>query len=342
MSKWSAAHRIAQIAAQNARGEANLRHDQRVDVIAVIDAAGVEVFGQHSSKLFGATIPASGDRPLTIWLNANSTVNGQRHTAAHEWGHRVLNHPATCELEIAAVPDDNTAADRGTTADPHWHAARTLPEATAEAFAAWLLMPRSALRSALSAVSGNCNDVTPVSCYLTSLLLGTSYAGTARHLVTAHLIDRAASNSLLRSPPGRVKKTLDVAGAPQRDPRADVWPLAAVAPFGDLVFAEGDRIVVDAVSPAEVLGDRLLEHGLAETVWESPERRVLVATASEHDRCGALLQHDGGETRVRVERVLQGLSDQSGIPDVSTMSEDEIDGMYQAQEQIFREVRGGF
>jgi hypothetical protein len=80
VTKWAAAHRIAQIAAQNARGDAGLRHDQRADVVAMIDAAGIEVFGQHSAKLFGATIPASGDRPLTIWLNANSTVTGQRPT----------------------------------------------------------------------------------------------------------------------------------------------------------------------------------------------------------------------------------------------------------------------
>jgi uncharacterized protein DUF955 len=341
MSKWSAAHRIAQIAAQNARGEANLEHDQRVDVIAMIDAAGVEVFGQHSSKLFGATIPAEGDRPLTIWLNANSTVNGQRHTAAHEWGHRVLNHPATCELEIASVPDVAAAADRGTTADPEWHAARTLPEVTAEAFAAWLLMPRSALRSALRVVSGNAG-VTSTGCYLASLLLGTSYTGTARHLATAHLIDRPASNSLARVPPGRVKKSLDVLGAPPRDPRADVWPLAAVAAFGELVFAEGDRIVVDAASSADLLGDRLVEHGLAETVWDSPEHRVLVATASEDDDgAPALLDHGGQEVRVRVDRVLQGLSDRSGIPDLSMMSEDEIGALYQLQEQIFRDVQGG-
>lgn len=340
MSKWSAAHRIAQIAAQNARGEAKLRHDQRVDVIAMIDAAGVEVFGQHSSKLFGATIPASGDRPLTIWLNANSTVNGQRHTAAHEWGHRMLDHPATCELEIASLPDD-AAADRGTTADPQWHAARTLPEVTAEAFAAWLLMPRSALSSALRAVNRN-NGVTPTACYLASLLLGTSYTGTARHLATAHIIERPVSNQLARIPPGRVKKSLDVAGAPPRDPRADVWPLAAVAPFGELVFAEGDRIVVDTASSADLFSDRLIEHGLAETVWDSPEHKVLVATATGGDeRSPVVLEHNGAAVQVRVDSVLQGLAALSSVPDLSTLTDDEIDAQYQLQEQIFRDVRGG-
>jgi uncharacterized protein DUF955 len=340
MTKWQAAHRIAQIAAQNARGEAGLEHDQRVDIIAMIDAAGVEVFGQHSSRLFGATIPAEGDRPLAIWLNANSTVNGQRHTAAHEWGHRVLNHTATCELEVASFTDVD-AAGRSATADPQRNAARTLPEVTAEAFAAWLLMPRTALRAALRAVDHS-GAVTPTACYLISLLLGTSYAGTARHLATAHIIERPTSAALARVAPGRVKKDLDVAGAPPRDPRADVWPLAAVCSYGHLVFAEGDRIVVPTASPAATLGERLVEHGLAATVWESFEHRVLVARALEDDdRNGVLVDHGGREVQVRVDRVLRGMSDSSGIPDLSTMSEDEIDAMQQAQEQIFREVRGG-
>ncbi|WP_410574268.1 ImmA/IrrE family metallo-endopeptidase [Amycolatopsis sp. cmx-4-61] len=343
MSKWTAAHRIAQIAAQNARGAANLRHDQRADVIAMIDAAGVEVFGQHSSKLFGATIPASGERPLTIWLNSNSTATGQRHTAAHEWGHRMLGHPATCELKIASVPDDAETA-RGTTADPAWHAARTLPEVTAEAFAAWLLMPRSALRSALRAIGAN-GDVTPAQCYATSLLLGTSYAGTARHLETAHLIDRQVSAALMRVPPGRIKKSLDVADAPPRDPRADVWRLAEVVDFEELVFAEGDRIVVDATGTAELLGAQLVDLGLAEPVWQSREHSVLVAVAKDiadetDHRSMTPLCHHNGEIPARVDRVLKGLSDPSSIPDLSTMSDEEIDALYQTQEQIFHEIQG--
>lgn len=340
MTKWSASHRIAQIAAQNARGDAGLAHDQRANVIAMIDAAGVEVFGQHSTKLFGATIPAAGDRPLTIWLNANSTVTGQRHTAAHEWGHRMLDHPATCEIRIGSV-SDHDATQRGTTSDPPPNAARTLPETTAEAFAAWLLMPRGALRAALRALGVAPTSVTPAACYATSLLLGTSYAGTARHLHTAHLIDRQASTALMRVPPGRIKAKLDVADAPPRDPRADVWRLADVCGIDELVFADGDRIVVDGDDSTAVFADRLVEHGLAEVVWQSPTQTVLYATAQDDGLSTVShLHHNGAEIAVRVDRVLQGLSDPSTVPDLSLMTDDEIEALHSTQEQIFRDVQG--
>lgn len=334
MSKWSSAHRVAQIAAQIARRDAGLRHDERVDVIDLIQAAGVDVFGEHGRKLFGTTIFGEDRQPKAIWLNAGSTVNEQRHTAAHEWGHNVLGHTATCQITIG---DPNPATDAGTIADLDSRAARTLPETTAEAFAAWLLMPRAALAATLRALRVT-GLPAPHQCYALSLVLGTSYRGTARQLGTARLIDPTASAGLMRVAPGRIKDDLDHVGAPARDPRVSIWRLSDFGDCTDLVLAHADRIIA---GPAELdIADAILENGLAETMFESLTMRVLTAT-SHHGRSHILhIPRQGGDLTVRVDHVIRGIADPRTVIDVSTMTEDEIDEHLRFQEQLFRDRRG--
>jgi Zn-dependent peptidase ImmA (M78 family) len=337
MSKWSVAHRIAQIAAQIARHDAGLRHDERVDVIGLIQATGVEVFGQPGSKLFGTTI-FEDDRPKAIWLNAGSrsTVNGQRHTAAHEWGHNVLGHTATCEI---AIGDPDTATDGGVTADRHAKVARTLPETTAEAFAAWLLMPRAALAATLRALRVT-GTLSPRKCYALSLILGTSYRGTARQLGIARLIDPTASAALMRIAPGRIKAALDHPGAPTPDPYANIWRLSDFGDCKDLVLANGDRVIAERSE--HDIADALLENGLVEAVVESSTMRVLTAAVPNHyDRSRALhIPRQASNLTVRVDHVIRGIADPSTVIDVSTMTEDEIDEHLRFQEQLFRDHRG--
>ncbi len=337
MSKWSVAHRVAQIAAQIARREASLRHDERVDIIGLIQAAGVEVFGEHGRKLFGTTIFGEDHRPEAIWLNAGSTVIGQRHTAAHEWGHYILGHTATCEITIGGP--DPAITDGGTTADRDAMAARTLPETTAEAFAAWLLMPRAALAATLRALRVT-GTPSPRQCYALSLVLGTSYRGTARQLGTARLTDRTASAALMRIAPGRIKGALEHSGAPAPDPRANIWRLSDFGDCTDLVLAHADRIIAEQ---AELdIADALLENGLAENIVESSTTRVLSATAtSHHGRFRTVrIPRQVGELTVRVDHVIRGIADPNTVIDVSTMTEDEIDEYFRLQEQLFRYSRG--
>ncbi|MGH3721789.1 MAG: ImmA/IrrE family metallo-endopeptidase [Pseudonocardiaceae bacterium] len=309
-----------------------------MDIIGLIQAARVEVFGEHGKKLFGTTIFGEDHRPAAIWLNAGSTVIGQRHTAAHEWGHYILGHTATCEITIGA-PDPATI-DGGTTADRDAMAARTLPETTAEAFAAWLLMPRAALAATLRALRVT-GTPSPRQCYVLSLVLGTSYRGTARQLRTARLIDQTASDFLMRIAPGRIKRALDCSGVPVPDPRANIWRLSDFGGCTDLVLAHGDRVIADQ---AELdIADALLENGLAETIAESSMTRVLSATApSHHNRSRSTLRipRPVGDLTVRVDQVIRGVADPSAVLDVSTMTEDEIDEHFRLQEQLFRASRG--
>jgi hypothetical protein len=336
VSRWSVAHRVAQIAAQNARRNAGLRHDERVDIIGLIQAAGVEVFGQHGRKLFGTTIFGEDHRPGAIWLNAGSTVIGQRHTAAHEWGHNVLGHTATCEITIG--DPDPAIVDRGTTADRDAMAAHTLPETTAEAFAAWLLMPRAALAATMRALRVT-GAPGPYQCYALSLVLGTSYRGTARHLGTARLIDPTASAALMRVTRARIKANLDYPGTPAPDPRADIWRLSDFDGCPALVLAHGDRIIAEKAQFD--ITAALLAHGLAETVVESPTTLVLTATAPDHHGRPRPLRipRQTGDLTMRVDQVIRGIADPSTVIDVSTMTEDEIDEHFGFQEQLFRDSR---
>jgi Zn-dependent peptidase ImmA (M78 family) len=312
MSKWSVAHRIAHIAAHRARGDAGLAPAQRADVIVLIEDSGVMVFGQEAAKLFGAYLPATENQVGRVWLNAGLTVNGQRHTAAHEWGHHVLNHRATCDVNIEALTGD------------HRESARSLPESTAEAFAAWVLMPRPALAAALNAL-GVSGVPTPLQCYEVSLLLGTSYRGTARHLSTARLIERAASTALMRAVPGRLKTTLDEPGTPAPDPRTDTWRLSHFSACDDLVIAEGDRIIVDHEDEDAVAV--LIETARAAFVTETDTATVLCAVANHgHTRPQPVeIFVSGSPVQVRVDRRIRGLATADFVPDISALSPKQID-----------------
>jgi Zn-dependent peptidase ImmA (M78 family) len=312
MSKWSVAHRVAQLAAHRARGDAGLAPAHRADVIALIEDSGVMVFGQDAAKLFGAYLPATENRVGKVWLNAGLTVNGQRHTAAHEWGHHVLNHRASCDATIESL----TGEDR--------HTARSLPESTAEAFAAWLLMPRSALVVALRAL-GATGVPTRLQCYEVSLLLGTSYRGTARHLSTARLIEPAESAALMRAVPGRIKAVLDEPGTPPPHPRADIWRLSHLHAWDDLVIAEGDRIIIDHDDAPAV--ETLLATGLASFVTETETATVLQTTADhDHARPSPVqITLSGSPIQVRIDRRIRGLATADFVPDLSTLNPEQID-----------------
>lgn len=347
MTRWSAAHRIAQIAAHNARSAAGVAHDQRIDIIEVMKAAGVHVFGEHGTHLFGAMVPGLDGTPDAIWLNASSTVIGQRHSAGHEWGHRALEHTADCGILIS---NDDTSLDepeRGTTADRDSNDARSLPESTAEAFAAWMLMPRAALVAALRALRAD-SPPTPRQCYQAALLLGTSYRGTARHLATAHLAPRPVATALMKRSPKRIKADLDEPGAPPPDPRADIWRLTDFDLYPDIVLAHHDRVIASRRSDA---ADALLSAGLARMTHVEGETVVLTVLAPGEDEDGdhlnperttaaVVVPNEHTTQRFSVHRVVRGLADTSSILDLSQMTPEQINALAAEQEAYFARKGG--
>ncbi|MBW4719796.1 ImmA/IrrE family metallo-endopeptidase [Saccharothrix obliqua] len=313
MSRWSVAHRIAHIAAQGARGDAGWASDQRADVVGLIESNGVQVFGQHG-LLFGAYLPAEPGRAPGVWLNAGLDVTAQRHTAAHEWGHHSLGHGARCDLDIEGV------------APPRHGASRSLEETSAEAFAAWLLMPRAALASTLAALGCPRGTVpTALHCYETSLVLGTSYRGTARQLGTSRLVSPEVSKALMRVAPGKIKRMLDEPTVPPTA-RADIWCLAHFAGFDDLTIPAGDRLIVDHQDAEHGTVDALLHAGLAELVTETA-RGIVLTVLPASDRMTSPPVNiclRNRPTRIHFDQRVVGLADANTVPDLTDLTPGEL------------------
>jgi hypothetical protein len=224
---WTIAHRVASIAAATLRHRLSLREDGYVDVLAGLRRCGLAVSGQDMPSLFGAYIPAGPGSHGGILLNTTMGEATIRHTAAHELGHAQLGH-VHC---LAEGPDLFTGVARMKWPDE---------EKQAEAFAAWFLMPIRAVKVALTRLG---LDVPreAADAYQISLHLGTSYAGTVRHLDHLGLVDHKVAADWTNVQPARLRSRL----SGQRDhPPARVWDLPSLTDGSQLHVEQGDRLVV--------------------------------------------------------------------------------------------------
>ncbi|WP_103349826.1 ImmA/IrrE family metallo-endopeptidase [Amycolatopsis sp. CA-128772] len=316
MTKWSVAHRLAHMAAMRTLDDAGQPADRRTDVAALIAAANLRALADpEAERLFGLYIPPTHTYPGGIWINAAMPPSTQRHSAAHELGHHVFNHGLTCDTDFASL-----------SATP---ATSTLTETTAEAFAAWLLMPRAALVRTLRMLNIKPEDLRPEHVYLTGLILGTSYRGTARHLGVARLIEPRAATALARTAPAAIKNRFDDPTAPPRGGNADVWPLQHLAGCGEVTLHHGDRLVLPATADAAAEG--LIADDVAQFVHQSFTSIVLSATAPP-DRNGAVRRHllslpgDDDGLQVSVESGPVRPRAQRAVPNVANVnSEADLD-----------------
>lgn len=243
MLSWQDAHRLANIAA--AQAHAHLAMDltgSRVDIVGAIHRADIELMWQPFPHLFGAFVNEAGSTPGII-VNAALPRGARRHTAAHELGHARLAH--------------STSVDDGSTIDtvfadevdaiPQTDRRRPWPdqEKAAEAFAAWFLMPRRVVVTALR-VLGLDRPQSAEDVYRLSLLLGTSYRTTLRHLPNLRLATTQSCNMWARTAPGNVKARLDRAAAPPPSRRPEVWQLTPRYDGLRLDVEPGDRIILPA------------------------------------------------------------------------------------------------
>jgi hypothetical protein len=155
----------------------------------------------------------------------------------------------------------------------------SLIESTAEAFAAWLLMPRSALRYAATCIGAHEATLTSEQVYQISLLLGTTFRGTARHLGVARVVDSQRSTALQRTPLARIKNRFDDASAPARESDSDVWQIAGFIRAGTITIADGDRIVLP--ESADVAAEHLIASASAEFVHHGADSIILTARARD-------------------------------------------------------------
>jgi hypothetical protein len=260
---WKTAHQMAMLrAAQVLRG-AGAEGSDYIDFFAVLAAAGVPCMAQPLDGLAGAYVgPASGGP--AVMVNSDLGEVALRQTAAHEAGHHVFGHHDRL--------DERADPDHGTLGTP-------LPdeEKVAEAFATWLLMPRRAVLAAMRRAQvtrpATAADVHQVACWL-----GTSFAGTARHLVNLRLAGATQAAAWTREWHGRgprIRAALaaDPGSAPDR-----VWLIGPAADRAVLHVLPGDCLMCPGGYAPEQLPCGLRQRAQGQPVLE--DRIPLDVTAA--------------------------------------------------------------
>ncbi|MGW6278415.1 ImmA/IrrE family metallo-endopeptidase [Kribbella sp. NPDC055071] len=248
MGTWQQANKLANVAAARAHGalEVDLSAP-RVDVEAAIGRADLDLFWRPMPRLFGLYFNEP-DATVGILVNSGLPRGARRHTAAHELGHHLLRHTTT-------VDDGSTIDVGGGSIDPlpengaprRW----TDQEMGAEAFAAWFLMPRRVVATALRLL-GRDRPESALDVYRLSVILGTSYATTLRHLPNLKLASPRDTNTWLKVPPGRLKTRLDRGVEPPADRRRDVLVVGAPLSGVPVHTETGDRLVLPGITAAQV------------------------------------------------------------------------------------------
>jgi IrrE N-terminal-like domain len=177
---------------------------------------------QPLPRLLGMYV-APGDGGPAILVNSGQDEIGIRHSAAHELGHHALGHTSRWDEDPFARWGDGTWPD---------------DEKTAEAFAAWFLMPPPAVRTAMR-LAGVQAPRSGGDVYQIARWLGTSYAGTVRHLGNVRLARPQQANAWSRILPASLRRT---AQGPADSPPGHVWVLRPCANGATARVAAGDRL----------------------------------------------------------------------------------------------------
>ena len=225
---WKTAHQMAMIRAAQFMRDAGAEGSEYVDVFAILAAAGVTCMAQPLDGLAGAYVGPTSSGPAVI-VNSDLGEIALRQTAAHEAGHHAFGH--SDRLDERADPD------HGTLGTP-------LPneEKLAEAFAAWLLMPRRAVLAAMCRAQvtrpATAADVHQVACWL-----GTSFAGTARHLINLRLAGPTQAAAWTREWHGRGQRIRAALAAGPGSPPDRVWLIGPAADQAVLHVLPGDCLM---------------------------------------------------------------------------------------------------
>jgi IrrE N-terminal-like domain len=155
----------------------------------------------------------------------------QRQTAGHELGHHWFGHSTRVDqdVDLLDVPQRGVAT--------------TDEERVVEAFASWFLMPRGAVMSALRLL-GLGRPRTALDVYRLSLLLGTCYRTTVRHLPNLRLASQTLARQWFSVPPVRLKAHLDRGAPPPVSREPQVWLVDKRFNDTSIVAHPSDRIVV--------------------------------------------------------------------------------------------------
>jgi Zn-dependent peptidase ImmA (M78 family) len=229
MTTWAEANKVSMLAAAQAHGDYGIDTAiWPVDIYDAIYTAGVVAFWRQMPKQFGAYVNDPGSRP-GVMINSGLPHAAQRQTAGHELGHHWWKH-GTREDGDLDPPGDRR---------PSWPPEEKL----AESFATWFLMPRKAAVAALGRL-GIKELRSPADAYLLSLLLGTPYRATVRHLPNIRLASPGRAADWIKVAPNVIKARLDQAEDAPVSRQPDVWVINPRFDGAKFTVHAGDRIVI--------------------------------------------------------------------------------------------------
>lgn len=182
-----------------------LNLETRIEIFRVIEDAGIWLMFQQLHDLLGALVDVDGVPGILV--NSQHPLGLRRYTAAHEYGHWVLDH--------RSVFDD---------ADAVLAPAASMTEIAAQAFAGRFLMPDELLNRALPA-----DLESPVALYRAAVEIGVTYAALLTHLQLTGRLTQTATTALRECSPKSLKLALSNGRKPQ-NPWADVWSVGESEP----------------------------------------------------------------------------------------------------------------
>lgn len=201
---------------------------RRIEIFDVIEQAGVWLMFQPLDKLFGF-YERAGDA-AGIVVHAGHPLTLQHFTGAHEYGHHVLGHEGSLDLEaqIESPPEELPAQ-----------------EAAAQAFAANFLMPLQLVNRTLPRLGlpRQPQMISAEQAYELSVLFGTSYKATITQLQALHKIDWRQARQLRKHKPIDIKTRI-AGGRRPENARADVWRVGEEYDGAQLLVRVEDEIHV--------------------------------------------------------------------------------------------------
>lgn len=251
MTSWADAHTRAAVLAAEWHSDLGLALDRPIDVFEAIRAAGLVLAFAPLGRVSGVYIPGpDAGSSSGVLLHSGHPRTRQRYTAAHELGHHAFGHAAEVDGDIERLRRGRTSA---------WAS----HEKEAEAFGAWLLMPRRLIRAGLQELGIGESPRDPLDVYALALWLGTSYTATAYHLATVRMISEDTAGRWARVAPREVKRAIAGSLVPD-DLRNDVWWLDGRRGNHVVRPRAGDRIILTLEETPSSgfswsMGDTLLE-----------------------------------------------------------------------------------
>lgn len=197
---------------------------QRVDIFALLEHLHVWIMFQPLDALYGAYM----NEGKAVFINVKHPPSLQRFTAAHEYGHTILQHAMSCDLEENILPS---------------HRVSTMQEVEAQTFAANFLMPAELVNRTLKhmELASKLENMSEHDVYQLSLRLGASYLAVVNHLVSLKKIDSHVAQTLRRKQPRDIKNKLRQLSQ-LTNSWADVWMIDERDHNQQIVTGPGDEV----------------------------------------------------------------------------------------------------